>query len=60
MMQLVGGTRVVLRPLAAEDRDLVVAAFDRLSPRSRYRRFLSPTPRLTSSRAFAAKLHRTT
>lgn len=43
------GTRVVLRPLRAEDRDLVVAAFDRLSPRSRYRRFLSPTPRLTSS-----------
>jgi RimJ/RimL family protein N-acetyltransferase len=43
------GTSVVLRPLAAEDRDLVVAAFDRLSPRSRYRRFLSPTPRLTSS-----------
>jgi RimJ/RimL family protein N-acetyltransferase len=43
------GTRVVLRPLKAEDRDLVVAAFDRLSPRSRYRRFLSPTPRLTSS-----------
>jgi RimJ/RimL family protein N-acetyltransferase len=40
---------VVLRPLVAEDRDLVVAAFDRLSPRSRYRRFLSPTPRLTSS-----------
>jgi RimJ/RimL family protein N-acetyltransferase len=40
---------VVLRPLRAEDRDLVVAAFDRLSPESRYRRFLSPTPRLTSS-----------
>jgi RimJ/RimL family protein N-acetyltransferase len=43
------GTRVLLRPLRAEDRDLVVAGFDRLSPESRYRRFLSPTPRLTSS-----------
>ncbi len=43
------GTPVLLRPLGVEDRDLVVAAFDRLSPQSRYRRFLSPTPRLTSS-----------
>ncbi len=43
------GTPVLLRPLRVEDRDLVVAAFDRLSPQSRYRRFLSPTPRLTSS-----------
>ncbi len=40
---------MVLRPLRVEDRALVVAAFDRLSPKSRYRRFLSPTPRLTSS-----------
>ena len=43
------GTRALLRPLRADDRDLVVAGFDRLSPQSRYRRFLSPTPRLTSS-----------
>ena len=43
------GTRAVLRPLMPEDRELVIAAFDRLSARSRYRRFLSPTPRLTSS-----------
>ena len=43
------GTPIVLRPLQADDRDLVVAGFDRLSPESRYRRFLSPTPRLTSS-----------
>lgn len=43
------GTPGVLRRLRAGDRALVVAAFDRLSPQSRYRRFLSPTPRLTSS-----------
>ncbi|MGH9043012.1 MAG: GNAT family N-acetyltransferase [Acidimicrobiia bacterium] len=47
--QLRDGTPMILRPLKVEDRDLVVAAFDRLSSRSRYRRFLSPTPRLTSS-----------
>ncbi|MGH8992382.1 MAG: GNAT family N-acetyltransferase [Acidimicrobiia bacterium] len=48
-LKLRDGTPVLLRPLRAADRQLVVAAFDRLSPQSRYRRFLSPTPRLTSS-----------
>jgi GNAT superfamily N-acetyltransferase len=38
---------VTLRALVPEDRDLVSAVFDRLSPRSRFLRFHSPVPRLT-------------
>jgi RimJ/RimL family protein N-acetyltransferase len=42
------GTRLRLRPLGSEDRDGVAALFARLSPESRYRRFLSPKRELTS------------
>ena len=41
------GTRLALRPLGSEDRDGVAALFARLSPESRYRRFLSPKRELT-------------
>jgi protein lysine acetyltransferase len=43
------GTKIVLRPLVAADRELLADAFDHLSPRSRYRRFLSPMPRLSET-----------
>jgi nucleotide-binding universal stress UspA family protein len=41
------GTRVVIRPIAPEDRDELRAGFERLSPESRYRRFFSPVPHLS-------------
>ena len=41
------GTRLLLRPIGSDDRDQVAALFARLSPESRYRRFLSPKPKLT-------------
>jgi RimJ/RimL family protein N-acetyltransferase len=43
------GTEVTLRRLVAADREAVASAFERLSEISRYRRFLSPMPRLPSS-----------
>jgi len=45
---LADGTRLRLRPLGSEDRDGLAALFARLSPESRYQRFLSPKPELTS------------
>jgi hypothetical protein len=42
------GTTIAVRALVPEDRELIVAAFERLSPRSRFLRFFSPLPRLTS------------
>ena len=44
---LADGTRLWLRPLGSADRDGLAALFARLSPESRYRRFLSPKPTLT-------------
>jgi RimJ/RimL family protein N-acetyltransferase len=41
------GTRLRLRPIGSDDRDGLAALFARLSPESRYRRFLSPKPELT-------------
>jgi GNAT superfamily N-acetyltransferase len=43
------GTRITVRALVPEDRALIADAFERLSPRSRFLRFLSPLPRLTKS-----------
>ena len=40
------GMQVRLRLLGPEDREKLVAAFDRLSPESRYRRFFTAMPRL--------------
>jgi RimJ/RimL family protein N-acetyltransferase len=47
VLVLADGTRFRLRPLGSADRDGVAALFARLSPESRYRRFLSPKPELT-------------
>jgi RimJ/RimL family protein N-acetyltransferase len=43
------GTEVILRPLRSTDRETFAASFERLSEVSRYRRFLSPMPRLSES-----------
>ncbi len=40
------GARIVLRPIRASDRDLLVAGFERLSAKSRYQRFLAPMDEL--------------
>jgi RimJ/RimL family protein N-acetyltransferase len=44
-----GDGGIVLRPFRPGDGDLLVAGFERLSPESRYRRFLAPMPRLSPS-----------
>ncbi len=44
--RLADGTPVRLRLLRRADREKLVAAFDRLSPESRYRRFFTAMPRL--------------
>ena len=44
--RLADGTEVRLRLLSPADREKLLAAFDRLSPESRYRRFFTVTPRL--------------
>lgn len=41
------GAVVQVRPIGADDKQLLRAAFDRLSPDSRYRRFLHPVKHLT-------------
>lgn len=46
-VRLADGTVIVIRPVLPEDKELFLAAFERLSPLSRYRRFLSPLPRLS-------------
>lgn len=43
------GTRVALRLLTPEDKPLLAAGFERLSPASRYARFLVPKQRLTEA-----------
>ncbi len=44
---LADGTRLGFRPLGTDDHDRVAGLFARLSPESRYRRFLSPKRSLT-------------
>ncbi len=46
-LMLAGGTRLLLRPIGREDREGLAALFARLTPESRYRRFLSPKHELT-------------
>jgi len=43
------GALVRLRPIRPTDKALLRAGFERLGPRSRYRRFLAPMPRLADS-----------
>jgi len=45
--QLRDGSRVVIRPIEPEDREALDEGFRRLSPESRYRRFLRPVARLS-------------
>jgi RimJ/RimL family protein N-acetyltransferase len=44
---LVDGSRVMIRPIEREDRDRLRRLFMRLTPESRYRRYLSPKPTLS-------------
>lgn len=46
-MVLPDGTRVRLRPIVPEDKGRLLAGFRRLSPESRYRRFMSPLAELS-------------
>jgi GNAT superfamily N-acetyltransferase len=46
--QLSDGSLVEIRPLTGADKAGLAAGFRRLSPQSRYRRFLSATPELTA------------
>jgi RimJ/RimL family protein N-acetyltransferase len=48
-LRLADGTEIALRPLLPGDGALLAAGFERLSTRSRYRRFLAPMPKLTDS-----------
>ena len=41
------GSSVVARPVRPEDRELLLAGFERLGPASRYQRFLAPMAELT-------------
>ena len=47
-IELRDGTRVRIRPITPQDRERLRDAFDRLSPRSRYLRFLAPVTELSS------------
>jgi RimJ/RimL family protein N-acetyltransferase len=43
------GTRIVIRPVRPDDREALRESFERLSPESRYRRFLAPMAHLSES-----------
>ena len=43
------GSRVVVRPIEPDDKEALLQGFENLSDESRYRRFFTPTPRLTRS-----------
>ncbi len=43
-----GGREVLIRPISSDDKDSLSAAFERLSPESRYRRFFAPLERLSA------------
>jgi acetyltransferase len=49
MVRLHDGTEVLIRPIRGDDGPRLSAAYDRLSPQSRYRRFLAVKPHLSSS-----------
>ena len=42
-----GDAVILLRPIRSEDKAMIAAGFERLSPESRYRRFFAPLDRLT-------------
>lgn len=43
------GTKVTLRPIGPSDKQLLLEGFERLSPESRYARFLAPKQKLTDA-----------
>jgi len=43
------GARVILRPIAPQDKPLLAASFERLSEESRYRRFFTPKNELSEA-----------
>lgn len=43
------GTRALIRDVRLDDRPLIQAEYTRLSPESRFHRFLAPVPRLTDT-----------
>jgi GNAT superfamily N-acetyltransferase len=43
------GTPVLVRPITPRDKDLIRKGFERLSPASRYRRFLAPVEELSEA-----------
>ena len=47
--RLADGTQVLLRPIRADDKRRLGAAFSRLSPETQTLRFLGPKPRLTTA-----------
>jgi GNAT superfamily N-acetyltransferase len=49
LLTLPGGTRVIVRAIVPEDKPLLVAALNGLSPRSAFQRFLSPKVRFTEA-----------
>jgi RimJ/RimL family protein N-acetyltransferase len=48
-LRLEDGTEITIRDIRADDKDLLAAGYERLSERSRLRRFLGPKPRLSAS-----------
>jgi len=55
--RLLDGTPVLVRPIRPEDRQLLIAGFQRLSPESRYARFMAPLAELSEAQsAFAHEL----
>jgi acetyltransferase len=50
-VRLRSGKQVTIRPIRPDDADALRAAYDRLSPASKHRRFLAPKPHLSSAEA---------
>ena len=49
LLTLLDGTTVFVRPIAPEDKPLLVEGLKRLSPQTAYRRFMSPKTRFTDA-----------
>lgn len=50
------GTQVLLRPIIPDDKQRLIAAFERLSPESRYRRFMAPFKLTPSALAYLTEV----
>jgi nucleotide-binding universal stress UspA family protein/GNAT superfamily N-acetyltransferase len=46
-VKLRDGSRIDIRPIGPDDREILAEGFERLSPESRYRRFFGPMPELS-------------